>query len=1372
MTNLSALSIRTRIYLLVAAIILPFAAHMGLQAYYGIEERVRDSMDNNRVLAEIVANSLDQTMHDHFILAQRLAQRSELKNLGTTTCNTLFANFTEQHIGYVTASYVDASGMIRCSATAGGHPPEPTSFYDIEWFQRVMSKKMPIVSTPYMGRVLKQWLVVVSAPVLDEQGNFNGAANLIIDLGKLQPVQDKKLPKNTFIMVIDKEGSVVTRSSDLEKWVGKNLKGTDLIDSALHLRNGAARAPSVSGVDTIIGVAEVPEIGWFIIVGSRADEVLAPAMDDLWNAIASGLLIIMAILCLAYFIARSLILPILKLAAVTRKITKTRANAQVSESGPSEISNLAKNFNAMLMAQQAAEAALTESKRFLEAIIEHSNALIYAKDRDSTYLLVNRKWQEVTGISREEAIGKTDMALFLEPEARQFIAQDRQVVDRGETLEIEETIERIGTTYYCLSNKFPLRDNNNLIIGVCGVSTDVTDRIIAQRTLAQSEHFMRALIDILPGMVGYWTYELRCAFSNSAYLAWFGKTQEEMQGIRMQDLLGDELFKKNEPFIRAALRGETQTFERTLTKADGSKGFTWAHYIPDRDGERIRGFFILVSDITELKQAQLKLEDLNHTLRIRTHEAESASLAKSHFLSNMSHEIRTPMNAIMGFLQLLQQTSLTERQRNYVQDTHRAAHSLLQIINDILDFSKIESGKLEIEQAPFHLEEVLLNLSVLLSTAAQNKNVEVLFDVDTSVPQTLLGDAMRVQQVLLNLAENAVKFTQQGEVVLSIKAKELTQENASIEFSVRDTGIGIPTDKLAGIFESFTQAEASTSRRFGGTGLGLSISQHLVQAMGGKLAVESTSGVGSRFYFTLTFARASTAEEAARVAQRAPAPADSAALRILIVDDNPVANEILGEMVASIGWHADIVSSGSAALERLQQNAGDVPHYDAILLDWMMPEMDGWETAQRIRVLQPSEHSPLVIMVSAHGREVLAERMGDGHLALDGFLVKPVTPSMIFDAIASASVRRTKGIDRRTSARRSRHRLNGLHLLVVEDNPTNQQVAKVLLTNEGAEVQVANNGREGIKCIVSAKRPFNAVLMDIQMPVMDGFEATRILREEIGLVHLPIIAMTANVMDSDRQKSLAAGMNDHIGKPFDIGQLVATILRNCKHTHPAPSPVDNVIAPGTPALIDPHGFSVNPALERIGYNRALYSRMVDSFQQDQQSICERFHKYLNQGDTRAAGRELHTLKGLASTLGAQELAEYVRSCEARLKAQNIDDDLSDVPTHLEALLVETIKKLNQIVLQFKADAIPEKAAVGPAAVDPAAIIALLDQLDPLLAVSNLRALEVHATLKQAYGTALCKAFSTAFEALDHAVNRLDFAAALTASHSLRNVLLS
>ena len=552
------------------------------------------------------------------------------------------------------------------------------------------------------------------------------------------------------------------------------------------------------------------------------------------------------------------------------------------------------------------------------------------------------------------------------------------------------------------------------------------------------------------------------------------------------------------------------------------------------------------------READAQTQAAHAALAQRTVEAEAASRAKSEFVANMSHEIRTPMNAVLGLLQLMERTGLDARQRDYVHKAEGAARALLAILNDILDFSKVESGKLELDDTPFRLDELLRNLSVVLSSTLQHKAVEVLFQLDPAVPRALRGDGHRLQQVLLNLAGNAIKFTQRGEVVIGLKLLDSTSDSVRIEFSVRDTGIGIAADRLAAIFEGFTQAESSTTRRFGGTGLGLAISRRLVRLMGGELQVQSTPGQGSHFHFTVDFRR--DAETSAFERMAAAENDQHAALRVLIVDDNATAREVLAAMVSSFGWQVETATSGAEAIQRLEAATAAGHSFDILCVDWIMPGMDGWETIQRIRA-RDTGHLPAILMITAHGRELIAERLGEETNPLDGFLIKPVTPSMLFDAVAQATRGASVTVDSHTPANLPTEQpLAGLRLLVVEDTPLNQQVARELLSHAGAEIEVASDGEQGIACVRRASLPYDAILMDIQMPKMDGYTATRVLRQEMQIA-TPIIAMTANALPADREACLAAGMSDHIGKPINARELTALVLRHCRPAPLAPAAV-------------------------------------------------------------------------------------------------------------------------------------------------------------------------------------------------------------------------
>jgi PAS domain S-box-containing protein len=601
--------------------------------------------------------------------------------------------------------------------------------------------------------------------------------------------------------------------------------------------------------------------------------------------------------------------------------------------------------------------------------------------------------------------------------------------------------------------------------------------------------------------------------------------------------------------------------EQRLTRADGLQIWVQLNARPQEpDGAGMSGLEGLVTDITARKQAAEDLrrhrDELEAKVRQRTAQfeeatqraeearqrAEEASRAKSDFLANMSHEIRTPMNAILGMSQLAMRTALDSRQQNYVQKIHSAAESLLGIVNDILDFSKVEAGKLDIESVDFQLGDVLDNLANVLSMRAEEKGLELLYVEPPDLPQALVGDPLRLSQVLLNLGNNAVKFTDRGEVALEVQAQAHGPGWVDLRFEVRDTGMGIVPAQLERLFQPFEQADASTSRRHGGTGLGLAISRQLVRLMGGELGVESEPGKGSRFFFTLRFMLRAKQQPAA-------APLGHEGLkgsRALVVDDNASARELLVEMVGLLGLKADSAAEGGQALQMVAAADAEGRPYDLVLLDWRMPGMDGVDCAKRIYELtRAPRRPPTVMMLTAFSREEVMRRLGEQRVQVAALLTKPVTPSSLFDAccqalgVASAAalqVRRREG-----ALAEPESRLKGARLLLVEDNEVNRELALELLTDEGISVAVALDGREALEML--ERERFDAVLMDCQMPVMDGFAATRALRKRPELAHLPVIAMTANAMVSDRQKAFDAGMNDHIAKPINVAQMFSTLAR-------------------------------------------------------------------------------------------------------------------------------------------------------------------------------------------------------------------------------------
>ena len=637
-----------------------------------------------------------------------------------------------------------------------------------------------------------------------------------------------------------------------------------------------------------------------------------------------------------------------------------------------------------------------------------------------------------------------------------------------------------------------------------------------------------------------------------------------------------------------------------------------------------RGFF---TDISAQKRLEAELAEARDAAR-------TAELTKADFLANMSHEIRTPMNAIIGMTHLALQTRPTGKQLGYLHKIDNAAKSLLGIINDILDFSKIEAGKLAIETVEFPVQEVFDHLSTLVAQKAQDKGLELLFDLDPVLPDVLLGDALRLGQVLTNFCSNAVKFTERGDVVVSARVLERSETDVALRFAVRDSGIGMTAEQTAKLFQAFQQADSSTTRKYGGTGLGLSISRQLVELMGGRIGVESVAGQGSTFWFELRFG---LPDEAALAAAE---DFELAGQRVLVVDDNSSAREILVGLSQSLRLEVSGARSAVEAILALRKADSSWP-YDIVLLDWKLPVSSGAELARSIRNELKLKVQPKIVMVTAYGREdVLDDLRG---LAVEGLLVKPVDLVSLRQALLHAcNVAGAKPPEAKAAAN-----FHGLRVLLAEDNEVNQQVAVEILSGAGMLVTVAGDGQQALEIL--ARQDFDLVLMDMQMPVLDGLAATAGIRRNPRWSRLPVIAMTANAMSSDIERCRAAGMQDHIAKPIDVRQLFATLARWLPDGRAAPlvatqPPLQQVEL--LPATLD--GIDIAGSLERIGGNRALYRRLLLKFAENQAGALVQIRSALAAADQELAVRLAHTLRGVAGNAGADAVAAAARHIEDAL----------------------------------------------------------------------------------------------------------------------------
>jgi len=1311
----------------------------GLEIYFDYRKTMDSAFDRLETLARIADENVSGLMRTIDVMLQDVAREAQAAE-GPRDEEALLAYMTARVAslnGVRSISVMDANGKVALTTLSAlsGFDGSQRPYYTVP--HTADDKQRLFIQGPIKAATGAVTLFASRAkPLVD--GAWDGVVLASLPPAYFSAILASVRPQDDgFAALLGIEGTIIARAPGQEVFSGRNIARSPT--HSAHVASGQRTTRSLVTTSTDIRrrlvvsrTTDFPEL--VIAVGWAEEAVLADWRSrSLIKGGIVGLLVVVALLALRRF------------------------------------------------AQHEGE--LLTQRNFARQLVETANVMVVGLDRDGIVRVFNETAERITGFAKADILGRSWF---------QTITLGDGMADIAAAFRAGQPLPRQfdGAVRTRRGGDRVISWQNSIVSGQSIVSMsfgiDITGRLEAERERIASQRFIQAIADNMPGMVGYWDLDLRCRFANTSYLDWFGKTPDQIIGRTMVDLLGAPLFAINEPYVKAALRGEVQRFERTLIKANGETGYTWAHYIPDIDAEgRVVGFFVLVTDITPLKTVENALRatserlalatkaggigvwehdlvagsltwddrmfqlygvdpattepvyamwrsrclpsdlprveaDLETAIRngtgfdsefrilgpadairhikaaavierdgdgqpvrligvnwdltvVRENEAalaaaqvaaERANSAKSEFLANMSHEIRTPLNAVLGLSHLLERTRLTDEQRDFAAKIRVAGRGLLSIINDILDFSRVEAGRLDLEIAEFQLPDLLNAVSTIMSVNASTKDLELVIDTAPGTPCGLIGDALRLQQVLINLTGNAIKFTERGAVTLRAErvgaVASAVNGTAVLRFTVEDSGIGMSAGVLSTVFDAFSQADSSTTRHYGGSGLGLAICKRLVGLMGGQIGVESELGLGSRFWFTVPLGVC------------AAAPPDRAGtgtgrLDVLIADDHDVARTVIAGAAEALGWTTETASSGREALERAQDRLRSESPFDVLILDWQMPELDGLAVSRIVRTLSGLHQSPIVIMVTAYNREILQRVQGAE--SVDAILVKPVTGSSLHDAVMEARARRAgTAAVLVTEPGHAVSRLDAVRLLVVEDNGINQEVARRILELEGAVVTIAADGRQALDRMAADPSAFDAVLMDVQMPVMDGYEATRRLRRDFAGTPVPIIALTAGALAEERVRAREAGMDDFIAKPFDIDQMVQCIRRHVAAPQPS-APSEPPALPPRPApdaafeTVAIPGIDRRQALLRLGGDHTLFASLLPRFIDEFAQTIPHTRADLAAGNTAEAMRRLHALRGAAGNIAAVDIAARTQDLEGAIR----ENRQTDLPMLLERL---------------------------------------------------------------------------------------------------------